>query len=81
MKVLSYKGIDICVYPAEFAQRHHLPHCHVRWAGREVVVALPTLRLLVGKRLPKGARKLLLTRLDMICEAWNEKNPEYKISD
>lgn len=79
MRVMSDGFFDICVYASEATQRHHLPHCHVRSPNGDVVVALPLLRVLVGKRLPKRARALLLNNLEAICDAWTKLNPESEI--
>ena len=81
MKVASNDFIAIHVYPFEVFQPHHLPHCHVRWKNGEAVVALPTLRLIVGKRLPKGGKELLLSHFNDICKAWNKLNPELIINE
>ena len=60
----------------EVGQQHHLPHCHVRWADGETVVALPLLQVIVGDPLPKAARQLLLGELEEIYAAWNKINRE-----
>ena len=81
MKVAFTDFIAIYVYSSEVFQPHHLPHCHVRWSNGETVVAIPTLRTIVGKRLPKGTKKLLLNHFNDICKAWNKLNPELPINE
>ena len=53
---------------------HHLPHCHVRWAGGSASVALQGLAVL-GGTLPPTARDLLEEHYDEIRAAWNRLNP------
>ncbi len=80
MKV-AFDGIfSVYVYP-EVGQPHNLPHCHIRWADGSSVVALPTLRLIVGTSLPRKAKRILLLNLDLICDTWNELNEERRIVD
>jgi uncharacterized protein DUF4160 len=79
MKVASDGLFTICVYASEATQRHHLPHCHVRSPNGDVVVALPLLRVLAGKKLSNRARSLLLDNLERICDAWTKLNPESEI--
>lgn len=58
---------------------HHLPHCHVRWAGGSSAVGLRDLRVLRGE-LPASARKLLEAHDDEIRAAWNRLNPRRPIA-
>ena len=76
MKVVSDGILAIYVYSSEAMQRHHSPHCHIRSTGGEIVVALPTLVIIVGGKLSKRAKSLLTENLDKICDAWNQLNPE-----
>ena len=78
MKVLDDGRFSVYVY-REIEQPHHLPHCHVRWADGETVVALPLLQVIVGDPLPTTARQLLLDELEEVCAAWNEINIERTI--
>ena len=75
MRVVSDDLFAIYVY-SEAMHKHHLPHCHVRSPDGEIVVILPTLSVLVGGKLSKRAKSLLLENIDQICEAWNKLNPE-----
>lgn len=79
MRVVSDGFFTICVYSDEATQPHHLPHCHVRSPDGDVVVALPILKLIVGKNLSKRANTLLKNNFDKICDAWNKLNPESEI--
>lgn len=54
---------------------HHPPHCHVRWPGGWIPVALPKLAILVDAELPKAAGQLLDDHIDEIIAAWNRLNP------
>lgn len=78
MKVFDDGKYTVYVYK-EIGNQHHLPHCHVRWAGNDVVISIPLLNQIAGPGLPKSAKQLLLTRLDEICSAWNVVNPERPI--
>jgi len=75
VKVVSRAAYDVYVYP-EVGNRHHLPHCHVRWSGNDVSVALPTLMEIAGGPLPPAARELLIEYLEVIYAKWAELNPE-----
>jgi len=75
MRVLHDDFFVIYVY-SEALNKHHMPHCHVRSPDGDIVVALPTLTVLVGGKLSKRAKNLLLENIDKICEAWNKLNPE-----
>jgi len=61
---------------AEGGERHHLPHCHVRWPDDEASVALTTLVRLDGEPLPLAARALLEQHLSDLRAAWDSLNPE-----
>jgi hypothetical protein len=54
---------------------HPPPHCHVRTAGTDLRVMLPTLEAMDGQTLKKDLRNLLLDNLDRLCEKWSELNP------
>lgn len=75
MKVLEVGRFSVYVY-YEVGQPHHLPHCHVRWEGKDTVIALPSLKVLAGESLPKAGRQLLIANLEEIVEAWGELNEE-----
>jgi len=77
MRVLQLGKYAIYVY-REVGGSHHLPHCHVRWPGGSVVVALPTLEEIAGGQLPRDARKLVPDHLEEICEAWDQLNQQLK---
>ncbi len=49
-------------------------------AGGSTQVALPTLTVLAGERLPGGARALLLDNLERVCAVWDQLNPEMPLS-
>ena len=55
--------------------RHHLPHCHVRWTDGKASVELRDLRVLAGT-LPRQARSVLMEHRDELIEAWNRLNPQ-----
>lgn len=78
MLAFRYDAFSVYVYP-ETGQQHHLPHCHVRWAEGDTVVALPSQEILAGPSLPKAARRLLLDRMEEICSCWDELNPEVTV--
>ena len=78
MKVVSDGIFDVYVYPSEAMQRHHLPHCHVRSKDGDIVVSLPTIGVIVGSKLPKRAKDLVIENIDEIFLAWNKLNPEIK---
>jgi hypothetical protein len=46
----------------------------VRWSDGSVVVALPTLDVIVGGQLPREARIFVADHFDEIWEAWNQLN-------
>ncbi|MGH7600781.1 MAG: DUF4160 domain-containing protein [bacterium] len=73
MKVLQVGKYAVYVY-REIGGSHHLPHCHVRWSDGSVVVALPSLDVIAGGRLPRGAGELVADHLEEIWEAWNQLN-------
>lgn len=75
MRVIDFDGFTVYVY-REIGQPHHLPHCHVRWEEHETVVALPTLRVLAGSRLPQNARRFLVEHMEEIYASWNRLNQE-----
>jgi hypothetical protein len=74
MKVISDGLFSICVYSNEVFNSHHLPHFHVIWADGSCVIALPTLTQIVGKKLPKQAKKLISDNYDAICSSWVKLN-------
>ena len=78
MKALDGGWFAVYVY-REIGNRHHLPHCHVRWSGHESVVALPVLNRMAGAEVPRVLRRALIVRIDKICTVWNEINPEHPI--
>jgi hypothetical protein len=72
--VLSFGAYSVYVH-AEGSDRHHLPHCHVRWkAGGSVPVSLATLMPLEGT-LTRTVRDLLREHRSEIIEEWNRLNP------
>lgn len=79
MKVETDGLFTICVYSNEVTQKHHLPHCHVRSPDGDVVVAIPSLKVIVGRGLSKRAKTLLVGNFEKICDAWNKLNPESEI--
>jgi len=73
MRVLSDGRFSVYVY-SEIGNKHHLPHCHVRWVDGEAVVALPSLRIIVGSDLPRTAKELIRGNLEEIYAKWLEIN-------
>ena len=78
VRVARRGRFSVYVYD-EQGERHHLPHCHVRWSDGEARVALPTLEVLAGGPLPAGARKLVEDYAAAIADAWDRLNPERTI--
>lgn len=74
VKVAQRGRYSVYVYD-ERGERHHRPHCHVRWPDGEARVALPTLELLAGDDLPAAARELVEEHAVDLHEAWNRLNP------
>jgi len=65
----AYGKFSVWVYPVSNAP-HKLPHCHIHWSDGASVVALPTLEVIAGPRMSREAR------IEDICRAWDERNPE-----
>lgn len=78
MRVVNRGSFSVYVY-REVGQPHHLPHCHIRWARGDTVVALPLLTVLAGPLLPRSERQLLLDQLEEICAWWDKLNPEVTV--
>ncbi len=74
VKVAQRGRFSVYVYD-ETGERHHLPHCHVRWEDRWTVVELPRLHVLIGPELPAAARESLRDHLAELRAAWNRLNP------
>ena len=70
-EVLRQNGFVVSIF-FELGVKHHLPHCHIRWGDDETVVALPTMRELVGTSLPKAGRKLLAQNVRFLVAKWEE---------
>lgn len=74
-KVVDGPGFSVYVY-REVGQRHHLPHCNVRWTdGSTSQVALPSLQVFVGKALTRRAHRLLVSHIEELVAEWNRLNP------
>ena len=68
MPVLSsFYGLIIRMYK-ESGERHKLPHIHVEYSGKEIVVALDGTIIEEDEKLPRGKMKLL--------DAWMEIHRE-----
>lgn len=66
---------------AEGSDRHHLPHCHVRWpGGGSVPVSLVKLRALEGS-VAKAALDEVRRHRDVIVREWNRLNPYRPIEE
>lgn len=78
MKIVELGRFSIYVY-REATERHHLPHCNVRWADGDSQVSLRTLTLLAGDPLPRAARRLLREQIELVRTAWDELNPELPV--
>ncbi len=69
--IARFDGISICMY----ADDPHLPHCHIRFAGEELLLDLIDLEILAG-RLPltqeKKALKWCTENRDMLLRKWKE---------
>ncbi len=74
VKVAQRGRFSVYVYD-ERGERHHRPHCHVRWSDGEARVALPTLERLAGDELPAAARKLVEDHAADLAAAWDRLNP------
>lgn len=73
MRVFSDAGIVVYVY-AEVGGKHHMPHCHVHWKDARTVVAIPSLEVIVGRKLSKRVHITLKDHLEEIAAAWKELN-------
>jgi hypothetical protein len=67
----------------ERTAKHKSKHCHVtkgRWSKRgrraATVLELPSLRRIIGPKLPKIVMKVLENRLDKIVDGFDAQNPE-----
>ena len=78
VRVLQRGRFSVSIYD-EFGERHHLPHCHVRWPDGDAQVELPTLIVLDGDDLPRAAVDLLRANLAELRRVWNRLNPERPI--
>lgn len=76
MRIVEDGVFIVYVYPDEFYQPHHMPHCHVRWSGGETVLFLPTLKRVAGPTIPRKGTRFLIDHLEEICDGWNKCNPE-----
>ncbi|MCC7477481.1 DUF4160 domain-containing protein [bacterium] len=69
--IARFDGISICMY----ADDPHLPHCHVRFAGDEIMVDLIELEIIAGK-LPaateRKAMKWCAENRDILLRKWRE---------
>ena len=50
---------------------HPPPHVHVRRAGKETRVVIPTLAILSGIALSKMERDLILSNIEFLCEEYD----------
>lgn len=73
VKVVERGRYSVYVFD-EARSPHHLPHCHVRWAGSSASVALWDFQVLGGV-LPASALGLLEDHADEIRAVWNRLNP------
>lgn len=78
VRVAQRGRFSVYVYD-ERGERHHLPHCHVRWSDGEAQVELPGLERLKGDVLPATARRLVGEHVAELIAAWNRLNPERTI--
>jgi len=70
-EILRQSGFVVSIF-FERGVKHHLPHCHIRWGDDEAVVALPTMRPIVGKSIPKAGRKLLAENVGLLVAQWGD---------
>lgn len=62
-----------------YDEDHPPPHCHVIFTdGEEVVVTLPLLQPLHGKKLDKKTKRVLTQKLDQLVDEWDRLNPKRK---
>jgi len=59
---------------SEGTDRHHLPHCHVRWKGGSASVSLATFTVLAGT-LPQAVLDEVRQHRMAIIAEWNRLNP------
>lgn len=78
VRVAQRGRYGVYVY-AEFGERPHLPHCHVRWPGESVAVRLDAYRPLIQTTLPAEVDRLLRDYAEAIADAWDRLNPERSI--
>jgi hypothetical protein len=74
VRVVQRGRFSVYVYD-ERGERHHEPHCHVRWSDGEATVGLRTLNVLAGAALPALARRLVEDHEAEINAAWDRLNP------
>lgn len=74
VKVAQRGRYSVYIY-AEEGNRHHLPHCHVRWSDGYASVQLGRVRVIEGDSLPRAARELIDEHYDQLVDTWNLLNP------
>lgn len=79
VRVAQRGRYSVYVYD-EAGERHHLPHCHVRWSDGGTQVSLPSLAILRGDDLPSVAEEMLRDNLEELRRVWNLLNPERQIT-
>jgi len=73
-RVFTIGAFVVYVY-AERGNPHKQPHCHVNGKGTSTVVAIRTLTVLAGPKLPRNVRQALLDGLDELIARWEQLNP------
>lgn len=72
-RLFAIGAFVVYVY-AERGNPHKQPHCHVRGKGVTTVVAIRTMTVLAGPKLPRKVREALWDRMDDLVEAWEQLN-------
>lgn len=72
MRVIDADGFAVYIYDDE----HPPPHCHVIYNNEdEVVISLPFLEVLYGKKIKRRVRRVLENNLDLLLDTWDDKHP------
>ncbi len=59
-----------------YSNDHPPPHCHLRRkGGKETRVAIPSLLILTGPDLSKEEEDLILDKLEILCDEFDQLNP------
>ena len=69
----SKGSFRVCIHDFD----HPPPHCHVYCSdGTELIISIPLLNELFGKKIKKEIREYLLEELEDLVTEWETKNPK-----